>query len=1023
MSVLASSLPSVVPHRDQVDAIRRQAIASFQAGDYGRAIGLYEDWSKLDPDNVPVLKDLMGALLNQRSSEAAEEGVKVATRLTELRPSEPQSWNCLGQMEYALGHPDAAIHAYTKSLELNPRQTSIQLAIAKVYSAEREFQKTVHYLEPLRGNDGDMAELYPLLAKAQFWTQQYAESLGNWAQAVRLFPDQLEYQFYESQALYYAGQLDEARAKLRTLAFERHHPKAFDLLVDDALSRGDLITGEGLLEDSLKQIQPADEPRVMKLATIYQKNGQNMKWGRILDRFLDVWPDHILALQMKADQLFELHQTAEALQLYRKVHKLNPNSIPALLGIADCQVKLKNTEEASRALKKLRACDPTNAYYLLKQAQFIFDSGDHRRAKLLVTGWVSHNRKTQLLPVLLYHGLTPFPQDPLLAVAYHDSIVVFEDHIRALHDAGYTPVTASQVTVWYKRHVPLPTKPVMITFDDGRLDSLQFGDPILKKYGFKATMFEAVVNIEGHRPPGYAPWNRLREYQDTGRWEIQSHGDLAHIYIPTSPDGKRGLFLISRQWLDGENRSETIEEWQERVDDDYQSSKSKIMEHLDVLPSAYAFPEGYFGQDGNSNVAQAGPVNMALVLKHYQTAYSQDDNGLNFGTRDPALLNRFIPYNDWTGEDLLKHFEKRNPLNEMYMQMLEWAILEGHTRDALRWLKELESNGVSKSTLLTKESQIHFMTGESAKAQELVQEALMLDNLPEIRRIFNIYAAQNGSLWTPSYSYQEDNEDRRNWIFNQAIDVGRTGPVNWTLHHEHGEYWQHNAAATVSDNAGGVSGYAPLGLFHHVGMEFYQHFFSGQAHNTYSGSATLESVWTNDLRSRLEVGRSLYDTALALDSNVSNTYGDALVRWSQGEPWRVSSRETYGSLSDGNRRETFWVETSKTVFSSPILRAVYRFTYDDMQTRSKNYYSPQELWLNGLGPEVSYRDRGKMEFYFRYLPVIAVEQGQSCQIDHSVTTYLILHYGEKISLKPSYIYYETPSYHENRYMTEFSYRF
>jgi hypothetical protein len=57
------------------------------------------------------------------------------------------------------------------------------------------------------------------------------------------------------------------------------------------------------------------------------------------------------------------------------------------------------------------------------------------------------------------------------------------------------------------------------------------------------------------------------------------------------------------------------------------------------------------------------------------------------------------------------------------------------------------------------------------------------------------------------------------------------------------------------------------------------------------------------------------------------------------------------------------------------------------------------------------------------LPSLAEEQGQPAQMTHSVTTYLVLHFGPRLSFRPSYAYYGTPSYNENRYMAEVSYRF
>ena len=59
----------------------------------------------------------------------------------------------------------------------------------------------------------------------------------------------------------------------------------------------------------------------------------------------------------------------------------------------------------------------------------------------------------------------------------------------------------------------------------------RYGDPILLKYQLKATMCEALVNVEGtYPPPGFLPlWPRIADYQRTGRWDIV----LTRGYFPS----------------------------------------------------------------------------------------------------------------------------------------------------------------------------------------------------------------------------------------------------------------------------------------------------------------------------------------------------------------------------------------------------------------------------------------------------------------------------------------------------------
>lgn len=1007
-------------NRARIQTLYKEAGQRMHSGKASDAVPLYRQLTVLDPLNHSITAHLLSGLYR---TGQYREGADVAVQLARVRPRDAESWNWLARMEAGLDHPEAAIRAYEKSLALKPDQPAITLAMGKQCLSERDFDNAIYYLESLKIKGEEPAEFYPLLGKAQFWTQQYAKSALSWEKAVQKFPDNAGYRLYEAQSLYYSGRLEEARAKLRVLAFGQDHPKAFDFLVDDHLAQGDVAGAEKLLEEKLKTLQPQDEARAMKLATLYQANGQRVKWGIILDRFLDVWPDNLIALEMKAAQLYETDQVAQAAEVHKKVHQFNPNSTDALRRLAECEMAMGRIPEALRALEKLRALDPTNPYVLLQQANFLYAADKRGEAKRLVDQWLEKNRKSQVLPVLLYHGLTPFEKDPLLAYSYHMSVSNFEDQMRALRQAGYTPVTPGQVTDWYAHVAPLPPKAVMITFDDARLDSFLYSDPILEKYDLKATMFAALANTEGSRPPGFASWKRLRHYQQTGRWDIESHGDQAHVYIPIHPNGKRGLFLINRQWLEKENRMETVEEWKRRILADHDISKKKIAAHFGKEPSAYAFPEGYYGQQGNCNDPQTAPVNLELVLKSFKTAYTQDRYGINVGTRDPALLNRFIPDNTWKGKDLLKHFEENNPFNQMYMQRLRWAMTEGRTREALHWLKQLQRNGVSGSQLLLKESEIRFSVGDSSKAEALAKRALMMESVPEVQGMINSYSSKERRAWVPSYAYEQDNQKRRHWIVDQRLDVGHTGPVKWSLRHQHAEYRQ-NGVVAILDDAGGFGVGVPAGLFNHLSAEVAGHRLSSPSRNAVSVHGSLKSAWTDDFVTRLSGGRSLYNTALALNNNVRSTYGEIQTQWEPRDgSWKAGGRGRCSALSDGNRRLTAWLEVSRRLVESGFARGVYRFTYDDMRTGNPNYYSPREVRLQALGPEIVGSYRKSLAFRLRYLPSYSQERGLSDEFNHDIEADMTWHLGRRVSFKPSYEYYATPSYSDSRYGAEFTYRF
>ena len=90
----------------------------------------------------------------------------------------------------------------------------------------------------------------------------------------------------------------------------------------------------------------------------------------------------------------------------------------------------------------------------------------------------------------------------------------------------------------------VPDRPILITFDDGRIDSFTNGDPVLARYGMRATMFVITANASAAKP-GYLGWPALRSMAANGRWDLQLHAHAGHVLIPTGPGGQTGPYYAN----------------------------------------------------------------------------------------------------------------------------------------------------------------------------------------------------------------------------------------------------------------------------------------------------------------------------------------------------------------------------------------------------------------------------------------------------------------------------------------------
>jgi peptidoglycan/xylan/chitin deacetylase (PgdA/CDA1 family) len=92
--------------------------------------------------------------------------------------------------------------------------------------------------------------------------------------------------------------------------------------------------------------------------------------------------------------------------------------------------------------------------------------------------------KKPQVPVLCYHRITDDRKGD-----YTVSPSTFTSHIKILADSGYHSISPSQLYDYLVYNKALPEKPVMITFDDSRVEHFKIAAPVMEKYGFRGVFF------------------------------------------------------------------------------------------------------------------------------------------------------------------------------------------------------------------------------------------------------------------------------------------------------------------------------------------------------------------------------------------------------------------------------------------------------------------------------------------------------------------------------------------------------
>jgi peptidoglycan/xylan/chitin deacetylase (PgdA/CDA1 family) len=120
------------------------------------------------------------------------------------------------------------------------------------------------------------------------------------------------------------------------------------------------------------------------------------------------------------------------------------------------------------------------------------------------------------VPILCYHQIRDWrPKDSKTSKDYIIPIAAFKAHMKMLADSGYHTILPDQLYDYLTKGTALPSKPIMLTFDDTDLDQFEVARPEMKKYGFKGVFFIMTVSI-GKTTRHYMSAAQIKQLSDEG---------------------------------------------------------------------------------------------------------------------------------------------------------------------------------------------------------------------------------------------------------------------------------------------------------------------------------------------------------------------------------------------------------------------------------------------------------------------------------------------------------------------------
>jgi peptidoglycan/xylan/chitin deacetylase (PgdA/CDA1 family) len=234
-----------------------------------------------------------------------------------------------------------------------------------------------------------------------------------------------------------------------------------------------------------------------------------------------------------------------------------------------------------------------------------------RRVAELVAPTNPPARKVSV-PVLTYHRVNTLrPGANEIETDLTIEPDVFAEEMHALTQAGFHSITEQQLFEALYKGAALPSKPVLITVDDGYLDDVEHILPVLQREGLKATFF--VITGRFHIG-GFMNEDQVRQLDQAG----MDIGDHTHTHVDL-------------RLLDPGERSRQIA-----------GSRAELAKVLGHPVYSFAYPFGKYDDNVVEAVRRAG----------FTFAYTTE-GGTELGTRAPLLMPRLHVGRDETPSGLL----------------------------------------------------------------------------------------------------------------------------------------------------------------------------------------------------------------------------------------------------------------------------------------------------------------------------------------------------------------------------------
>jgi peptidoglycan/xylan/chitin deacetylase (PgdA/CDA1 family) len=160
--------------------------------------------------------------------------------------------------------------------------------------------------------------------------------------------------------------------------------------------------------------------------------------------------------------------------------------------------------------------------------------------------WPNIQERARLarVPIIMYHDILPQKE-----VFFDVTPKEFEEHLRLIRKSGLNPISLNQLITHLSTGLPLPEKPILLTFDDGYGGHYKFVYPLLKKYGYPGVFSIYTSKIGDNTGRSHVSWEQLQEMSADPLITIAAHSVTHPPDLRSLPEAKLQMEVIESKRL------------------------------------------------------------------------------------------------------------------------------------------------------------------------------------------------------------------------------------------------------------------------------------------------------------------------------------------------------------------------------------------------------------------------------------------------------------------------------------------